>query len=88
MNGLREFMFEKVYWDGWRDPEEKRCDYILRAMFGYFCSHPGEMPEEYILITYRDGLERGVADFLSGMTDRYATRKFMELFVPSSFQAF
>ena len=88
MNGLREFMFEKVYRDGWRDPEEKRCDYILRAMFGYFCDHPGEMPEEYILITYRDGLERGVADFLSGMTDRYATRKFRELFVPSSFQAF
>ena len=88
MNGLREFMFEKVYRDGWRDPEEHRCDYILRAMFSYFCDHPGEMPEEYIMITYRDGLERGVADFLSGMTDRYATRKFMELFVPSSFQAF
>ena len=88
MNGLREFMFEKVYRDGWRDPEERRCDYILRAMFSYFCDHPGEMPEEYIMITYRDGLERGVADFLSGMTDRYATRKFRELFVPSSFQAF
>ena len=80
MNGLREFMFEKVYRDGWRDP--------LRAMFSYFCDHPGEMPEEYIMITYRDGLERGVTDFLSGMTDRYATRKFRELFVPSSFQAF
>ena len=88
MNGLREFMFEKVYRDGWRDPEEHRCNYILRAMFSYFCDHPGEMPEEYIMITYRDGLERGVTDFLSGMTDRYATRKFRELFVPSSFQAF
>ncbi|MBQ8074106.1 MAG: deoxyguanosinetriphosphate triphosphohydrolase [Clostridia bacterium] len=88
MDGLREFMFEKVYRDGWRDPEERRCDYIIRAMFSYFCDHPGEMPEEYIMITYRDGLERGVADFLSGMTDRYATRKFKELFVPSSFQAF
>ena len=88
MNGLREFMFEKVYRDGWRDPEEKRCDYILRALFDYFCGHPGEMPEEYIMIAYRDGTERGVADFLSGMTDRYATRTFRELFVPSSFQAF
>ena len=85
MNGLREFMFEKVYRDGWRDPEEHRCDYILRAMFSYFCDHPGEMPEEYIMITYRDGHERGVSDFLSGMTDRYATRLFRELFVPSSF---
>ena len=88
MNGLREFMFEKVYRDGWRDPEEKRCDFILRTLFRYFCDHPGEMPEEYILITYRDGLERGVADFLSGMTDRYATRKFTELFVPASFHTF
>ena len=88
MNGLREFMFEKVYRDGWRDPEEKRCDYILRALFDYFCTHPGEMPEEYIMITYRDGLERGVADYLSGMTDRYATRTFTDLFVPSSFPAF
>ena len=87
-DGLREFMFEKVYRDGWRDPEEKRCDYIVRTLFDYFCAHPGEMPEEYIMITYRDGLERGVADFLSGMTDRYATRKFTELFVPSSFQSF
>lgn len=88
MDGLREFMFEKVYRDGWRDPEEKRCDYIIRALFNYFCEHPGEMPEEFIVITYRDGLERGVADYLSGMTDRYATRTFTELFVPSSFQAF
>ena len=60
-------------------------DYILRAMFDYFCAHPGEMPEEYIMITYRDGLERGVADYLSGMTDRYATRTFQTLFVPSAF---
>ena len=88
MNALREFMFDRVYRDGWRDPEEKRCDYIIRALFDYFCSHPGEMPEEYLLITYRDGMERGVADFLSGMTDRYATRKFTDLFVPSAFPAF
>ncbi len=88
MNALREFMFERVYRDGWRDEEERRCDYILRALFTYFYDHPAELPEEYLMITYRDGLARGVADFLSGMTDRYATRKFTELFVPSSFPAF
>jgi dGTPase len=46
------------------------------------------MPEEFVLICYRDGTNRGVADFLSCMTDRYATRKFQELFVPSAFPAF
>ncbi|MBQ3278636.1 MAG: deoxyguanosinetriphosphate triphosphohydrolase [Clostridia bacterium] len=88
MDGLREFMFEKVYRNGWRDPEEARCDYVLRHLFDHYCAHPGEMPEEFVMIGYRDGTERSVCDFLSCMTDRYATRKFTELFVPSSFQAF
>ena len=88
MDGLREFMFEKVYRNGWRDPEEARCDYVLRRLFDHYCAHPGEMPEEFVVIGYRDGIDRSVCDFLSCMTDRYATRKFTELFVPSSFQAF
>jgi len=87
-DGLREFMFERVYRDGWRDPEEGRCDYVLRHLFEYYCDHPGEMPEEFILIGYQDGTERSVCDFLSCMTDRYATRKFLELFTPSAFPAF
>ena len=88
MNGLREFMFDRVYRDGWRDPEEARCDYVLRHLFEYYCGHPGEMPEEFVMIGYRDGTERSVCDFLSCMTDRYATRKFRDLFVPSAFPAF
>ena len=88
MNGLREFMFDRVYRDGWRDPEEARCDYVLRHLFEYYCEHPGEMPEEFVMIGYRDGTERSVCDFLSCMTDRYATRKFRDLFVPSAFPAF
>lgn len=88
MHELREFMFEKVYRDGWRDPEEARCDHVLCSLFEYYCSHPSELPSEYLLICYREGTERGVSDFLSGMTDRYATRKYTELFVPSAFPAF
>ena len=88
MNGLREFMFERVYRNEWRDPEEARCDYVLRHLFEYYCEHPGEMPEEFVVIGYQDGIERSVCDFLSCMTDRYATRKFTELFAPNSFPAF
>lgn len=88
MEGLRDFMFEHVYRDGWRDPEEARCDHVLRSLFSYYSEHPGEMPDEYVMIGYRDGLERSVADFLSGMTDRYATRKYTELFLPSAFPSF
>ena len=88
MDGLREFMFERVYRNPWRDPEELRCDYVLRHLFEYYCTHPGEMPEEFVMIGYQDGTERSVCDYLSCMTDRYATRKFTSLFAPSSFPAF
>ena len=88
MDGLREFMFDRVYRDGWRDPEEARCDSVIRHLFDYYSEHPGQMPEEFVMICYRDGTARGVCDFLSCMTDRYATRKFQELFVPSAFPAF
>ncbi len=85
MEAMREFMFERVYRDRWRAEEEVRCDYVLRGLFGYYTQHPGEMPEEYMLIGYQEGTDRAVADFLSGMTDRYAIHTYERLFVPSGF---
>ena len=87
MDGLREFMFERVYRDNWRAAEEHRCDLVVKQLFHYYSDHPGEMPEEYVLIGYREGMERGVCDFLSGMTDRYAVRTYQQLFVPAAFPA-
>ena len=46
-----------------------------------------EMPEEFMVISYQEGTERGVCDYLSGMTDRYAIRLFLRLFVPEGFPA-
>lgn len=86
MDGLRDFMFEKVYRDKWRAAEEAKCDHVVKGLFEYYCAHPGEMPEEFVLIGYREGTERSVCDFLSCMTDRYATRTYERLFIPAGFQ--
>ncbi len=88
MDGLREFMFERVYRDEWRAAEENRCDHVMRQLFRYYSEHPGEMPEEFVLIGYREGTARAVCDFLSCMTDRYAIRQFEKLFVPAGFALF
>ena len=82
---LRDFMFEHVYRSGWRFEEEKRCDFILSTLFAYYGEHPQEMPDEYVRITQRDGIERGVCDFLASMTDSYSIDTFNELFVPNYF---
>lgn len=85
MDGLREFMFERVYRDSWRAAEEKKCDHIIRGLFGYYSEHPSEMPEEFLLIGYREGTERAVCDYISCMTDRFAVHTYERLFIPSGF---
>ena len=85
MDGLREFMFEKVYRDAWRAAEEGRCDHVMKGLFHYYSEHPGEMPDEFLLIGYREGMDRAVCDFLSCMTDRYAVRQYQSLFIPGAF---
>ena len=87
MDGLREFMFEKVYRDRWRAMEEERCIYIMKGLWRYYIDHPAEMPEEFFMIGYQAGSERSVCDFLSCMTDRYAVRLYQQLFIPASFPA-
>ena len=87
MDGLREFMFARVYRDQWRQAEEERCKHVVEALFSYYSAHPGEMPEEFVLIGYKEGTARAVCDFVSCMTDRYAIRTYQQLFVPSGFSA-
>ena len=82
---MRAFLFERVYLDEWRKAEEERCDHVITSLFNYFMEHPNQMPLEYVQISYRDGTERAVTDFLACMTDRYAMRTYENIFVPSSF---
>ncbi len=87
MDGLREFMFERVYRDEWRAKEEAKCDHVMKSLFRHYAEHASEMPEEFLLIGYRDGMDRAVADYLSCMTDRFAIRTYERLFIPNGFSA-
>ena len=82
---MRAFLFERVYMDAWRKGEEERCDHVITSLFEYYMDHPDKMPLEYVQISYRDGTERAVTDYLACMTDRYALRTYQNLFVPASF---
>ena len=71
-NELREFMFQRVYlFDGTRE-EAERGKRIAIFLFRYFISHPDGISPGFSLPG--DPVERRAADFVSGMTDRYAIR--------------
>lgn len=82
---LRSFLFDNVYHDDWRKAEERRCDYVLTALFEHYMCHPEQMPGEYVEICFMEGTQRAVCDFLASMTDRYAIDAFSDIFVPNAF---
>lgn len=82
---LRAFLFEHVYMRAEVIREEEKADRLIESLFYYTLKHPEIMPNDFIERGYTQGLERTVCDFIAGMTDRYATRYFQEVFIPDSF---
>jgi dGTPase len=76
-NELREFMFERVYLAGATRVDAERGKSIARFLFRHFEAHAGEIASDWCLAD--DPPWRRAADYVSGMTDRYAIRLAREL---------
>jgi len=81
---LRDFMFERVYYNPVAKSEEGKAKRVVEQLFHYYCRHLEEMPDEFLLRREIDGEKKVVADFIACMTDNYATRDYERLFVPRS----
>lgn len=83
-NKLRDFMFSNVYAVTNKSMQD-RAERMLTQLFEYFMTHVDELPKNYLVNLERDGKERTVCDYISGMTDRYAITAFERLFIPATF---
>lgn len=79
---LREFMFENIYKGQVLKTERDKAKFVLEQVFNYFLKNPKKMPEFYISIVENEGLYRGVADYISGMSDDYCLLQFNSIYVP------
>lgn len=87
MKGMRSFMFSNVYRNPLAKAEEQKAKNLLQALYRYYFAHLETLPEEYrMLINMGQEEERVVCDYIAGMTDQYAMRKFSELYIPKSWQ--
>lgn len=82
LTGLRSFMFKNIYKGEKLKAEREKAKYILEQLFLYYKNHPQELPDFYKAIVKTEGLDRGVADYISGMSDDYCLLIFNEKFVP------
>ncbi|MBR7032606.1 MAG: deoxyguanosinetriphosphate triphosphohydrolase [Clostridia bacterium] len=79
---LRTFLFENVYYNPKAKGEESKAKEMLIRLFEFFVKNPDKMPELNRSMIETEGVERCAADFISGMTDRYAIDLFKEIWIP------
>ncbi|MGH2740332.1 MAG: deoxyguanosinetriphosphate triphosphohydrolase [Actinomycetota bacterium] len=77
---LREFMFARVYLRDEAQREHEKAIRVVRELFSYYLEHPDEIPAEYGRAP--GDLPTRVADYIAGMTDRYALKTYERLFLP------
>ena len=84
MNELREYMFKHVYIGSKAKKEEIKAQNIVRQLYSYLRNSEEMLPKEADRLLDKDGFDRVVCDYIAGMTDRYAVKKFREIFIPES----
>ena len=88
MQALRKYMFEHVYIGSKAKVHEYKAQNMLTQLFLYFRENEHLLPYEYLerIDNGEDSADRVVADYIAGMTDRYAINTFTDLFIPASWK--
>jgi len=82
---LKDFLFERVYGpaaEGPRAEELRKAEHLVKELFRFYMSHPDLLEEKRPKGDTIEAWARVVCDFIAGMTDRYAERKYAENFMP------
>ena len=79
---LEQLLFHRVYRHG--DVLEQRsfAAAALHEMFARLMNRPQELSPKFAAVAAAEGLPRAAADYLSGMTDRFALEEHSRLIVP------
>lgn len=80
-NEMRDYLFERVYAPINAQPATGHAEHMVEALFAHFMARPDELPTIIAPQLEGEPPERRVADVISGMTDRYATRCYESIFL-------
>jgi dGTPase len=81
MNELRDFMFANVYQSAEQLRQQRRAIAVIRDLMDWHLEHPDEIPDSYR--QHEAPLVVQAADYIAGMTDRYALATYDRLFRPT-----
>ena len=81
---FRQFMFERVYQNPKAKGEEVKVEGVLMGLFEHYLAHPDKLPDDYKNLIAADGKERITCDYIAGMSDKYASAVYADLFIPKT----
>lgn len=84
---LRAWLYRHVYQAPAVEEDFRKASRVLRELFAYFVDNPEQIAAYGGYRGAGDAVEVVVADFLGGMTDRYALNLYQKLFFPQPWKA-
>ncbi len=84
MGWLRDFLFKRVYLGSVAGREMRRVNLVVDNLFAYYIENPELLPDW--AGAGGKGIAVKVTDYIAGMTDQFAIRKFKDLFLPRGWE--
>ena len=76
---IRDFLYENVYNHKSLLIKRTRAEEIIVKLFNYFEVNPNKLPDDW-KNKKNNAIERNICDYVSGMTDRYASRLYNSIY--------
>lgn len=85
---LKEFMFLNVYKNPKCKSEEAKAKIMIEKLYRYFLERPEKLPADYLALADKFDKPTAVCDYVAGMTDKYCTDLFLNLYVPKGWNVY
>ena len=77
---IKAFLIARMYRHSEVKKVREQADAIVRRLFMAYMADPSTMPPEWAAKADRETRARAVADYIAGMTDRFAIAEYARLF--------
>ena len=82
-HGLKTYLREHLYQHQRIERMKDKARRVLHALCERYLENPRLLPDDVRLRTEVEGVHRAIADYIAGMTDRYANEEYQRLFDPT-----
>ena len=77
---INEFLFQNVYNHPKLREKRLKVENITKNLFKYYSKNFNSLPEDWLAQEKNESKYRIICDYISGMTDRYASKLFKSIY--------